>query len=177
MDRDKLFTLLDDFKIETPSWGYADTGTRFGKFLQAAAASTIDEKLADAGVVDAGGRGLCVVLDAAESAVTGRRVSSSASQRGGSQLPVAKVPTDDLTAGGPAYEVMYLLAADDDDVPALRYRLAPLGDSLVLVGGGLRKLPRWWPVLALALIALSLWAQWVWTMELLVFEPPQDLPP
>jgi L-rhamnose isomerase / sugar isomerase len=51
MDREKLFTLLDEFKIETPSWGYADTGTRFGKFFQPAAASTIDEKLADAGVV------------------------------------------------------------------------------------------------------------------------------
>ena len=51
MDRDQLFSLLDDFKIETPSWGYSDTGTRFGKFLQPAAASTIDEKLADAGTV------------------------------------------------------------------------------------------------------------------------------
>lgn len=44
---------LDRFKIETPSWGYADTGTRFGKFLQDAAASTIDEKLADAAAVHA----------------------------------------------------------------------------------------------------------------------------
>jgi L-rhamnose isomerase / sugar isomerase len=51
MNRDQLFRLLDDFRIETPSWGYADTGTRFGKFLQPAAASTIEEKLADAGVV------------------------------------------------------------------------------------------------------------------------------
>ena len=51
MDRDKLFQLLDEFKIETPSWGYADTGTRFGKFLQPAAAATIEEKLADAGTV------------------------------------------------------------------------------------------------------------------------------
>jgi L-rhamnose isomerase / sugar isomerase len=51
MDREKLFKLLDEFKIETPSWGYADTGTRFGKFLQPAAASTIDEKLQDAGTV------------------------------------------------------------------------------------------------------------------------------
>ncbi len=51
MDRDRLFQLLDDFKIETPSWGYADTGTRFGKFRQAAAAATIEEKLADAGIV------------------------------------------------------------------------------------------------------------------------------
>src|SRR5213080_4630602 len=51
MDRDQLFKLLDEFKIETPSWGYADTGTRFGKFHQAAAAGTIGEKLADAGTV------------------------------------------------------------------------------------------------------------------------------
>lgn len=46
-----LAARLDRFAIETPSWGYADTGTRFGKFLQPAAASTIDEKLADAGEV------------------------------------------------------------------------------------------------------------------------------
>lgn len=51
MEQDQLFSLLDAFEIETPSWGYADTGTRFGKFLQPAAASTIEEKLADAGEV------------------------------------------------------------------------------------------------------------------------------
>lgn len=44
---------LDQFKIEIPSWGFADTGTRFGKFTQDAAARTIDEKLADAGHVNA----------------------------------------------------------------------------------------------------------------------------
>src|SRR5271154_5331070 len=47
----KIHQALDHFQIETPSWGFADTGTRFGKFLQPAAASTIDEKLADAGTV------------------------------------------------------------------------------------------------------------------------------
>jgi len=46
-----LAARLDRFHIETPSWGYADTGTRFGKFLQDAAATTIDEKLADAATV------------------------------------------------------------------------------------------------------------------------------
>ena len=30
---------------------------------------------------------------------------------------------------------MYLLEADDDAIPALRQALAPLGDSLVVVGG------------------------------------------
>lgn len=37
--------------IETPSWGYADSGTRFGSFKQPGAAVTIAEKLADAGQV------------------------------------------------------------------------------------------------------------------------------
>ena len=37
--------------IETPSWGYADSGTRFGSFKQPGAAITIAEKLADAGTV------------------------------------------------------------------------------------------------------------------------------
>ena len=37
--------------IETPSWGYADSGTRFGVFAQPGAAVTIAEKLADAAQV------------------------------------------------------------------------------------------------------------------------------
>ena len=42
---------LNRFQIEIPSWGFANTGTRFGKFLQAAAASTLEEKFSDAGEV------------------------------------------------------------------------------------------------------------------------------
>jgi L-rhamnose isomerase / sugar isomerase len=42
---------LNGFHIELPSWGFANTGTRFGKFLQPAAASTIEEKFSDAGQV------------------------------------------------------------------------------------------------------------------------------
>ena len=42
---------LDSFQIEIPSWGFANTGTRFGKFAQAAAASTLEEKFADAAEV------------------------------------------------------------------------------------------------------------------------------
>ena len=42
---------LDSFQIELPSWGFANTGTRFGKFLQPAAAATIEEKFSDAGEV------------------------------------------------------------------------------------------------------------------------------
>jgi L-rhamnose isomerase/sugar isomerase len=46
------FRALDSFRIEIPSWGFANTGTRFGKFVQAAAASTLEEKFADAAEVN-----------------------------------------------------------------------------------------------------------------------------
>jgi L-rhamnose isomerase/sugar isomerase len=39
------------FEIEVTSWGFADTGTRFGRFPQPAAASTFEEKIHDAGLV------------------------------------------------------------------------------------------------------------------------------
>ena len=42
---------LDAFTIELPSWGFANTGTRFGKFIQSSAATNTDEKIADAGAV------------------------------------------------------------------------------------------------------------------------------
>ncbi len=48
----RVFAALDGFRIEIPSWGFANTGTRFGKFSQAAAATTIEEKFADASQVN-----------------------------------------------------------------------------------------------------------------------------
>ncbi len=50
--QDRAFKALDSFQIEIPSWGFANTGTRFGKFVQAAAATTIEEKFADAAEVN-----------------------------------------------------------------------------------------------------------------------------
>ena len=44
----RIVQALDSFRIELPSWGFANTGTRFGKYLQPAAATTIDEKFSDA---------------------------------------------------------------------------------------------------------------------------------
>jgi L-rhamnose isomerase/sugar isomerase len=51
-DKQRVFNALDRFRIEIPSWGFANTGTRFGKFSQPAAASTIEEKFADAAQVN-----------------------------------------------------------------------------------------------------------------------------
>jgi len=120
-----------------------EDGARLGDVL-AAAATAAREALAltpdqmqllhDAGVVDAGGRGLCVILDAAETAVTGHHPVGAPAAIGKHAIP-RPVPAGDLTPGGPAYEVMYLLDAEDDAIPTLRTRLQGLGDSLVVVGG------------------------------------------
>ena len=48
---EKIFAALERFRIELPSWGFANTGTRFGKFIQTAAATTTEEKFSDAGQV------------------------------------------------------------------------------------------------------------------------------
>jgi L-rhamnose isomerase/sugar isomerase len=50
---EKTSGALDGFRIEIPSWGFANTGTRFGKYMQAEAASTLEEKFADAAQVNA----------------------------------------------------------------------------------------------------------------------------
>jgi len=116
---------------------------RVGQVIRAAARAAREalirtpeqlQTLADAGVVDAGGRALCVVLDAAETAVTGRRPVTDDTVFGRRAIP-RPVPSGDLTPDGPSYEVMFLLDADDERIPALRAALAPLGDSLVVVGG------------------------------------------
>ena len=56
-----VWKALDKFNIELPSWGFANTGTRFGKFIQASAATTIEEKFSDAAQVHAA-TGACPTL-------------------------------------------------------------------------------------------------------------------
>jgi len=58
---EKAWQALDKLKIELPSWGFANTGTRFGKFIQAAAATTIEEKFSDAAQVHSS-TGACPTL-------------------------------------------------------------------------------------------------------------------
>jgi DAK2 domain fusion protein YloV len=93
------------------------------------------ETLRLAGVVDAGGRGLCVVFDAAEEAFTGRRPPVSPSRRTRPLPSPLAPPAGPAAPTGPAYEVMYLLDAGDVEVTGLRRALAALGESLVVVGG------------------------------------------
>ncbi len=95
------------------------------------------EPLRRAGVVDAGGRALVVVLEATERVLTGRVAPPRSAVR---HLPVPTMPRgargeDVAAAGGPRYEVMYLLDAAADRVDELRRTLVGLGDSVVVVGG------------------------------------------
>jgi DAK2 domain fusion protein YloV len=92
--------------------------------------------LARAGVVDAGGRGLVVLLDALVEVVTGHAPATA---------PLARIARDPALlavsreAGSTeyGYEVQYLLDATPAAVEELKATLAGLGDSLVVVGSGL----------------------------------------
>jgi DAK2 domain fusion protein YloV len=117
----------------------ADVVTAAATAARAALERTPDqlEVLRLAGVVDAGGRGLVVLLDTLEDLVLAR--SPARRSRGHRQpaLPATRLG-DCLThvrAPGRGYEVMYLLDASTEQVAGLRQRLAALGDSLAVVGG------------------------------------------
>ncbi|MFD5544145.1 DAK2 domain-containing protein, partial [Streptomyces sp. NPDC127079] len=97
-----------------------------------------------AGVVDAGGRGLVAVLGALVEAFTGETPAPFDGRAHGTGQDVhARVdPVSDARAGtcaeaaaGPAFEVVYLLEAEEAAVDRGRPRLDALGDSLVVVGG------------------------------------------
>ncbi|HST82899.1 MAG TPA: DAK2 domain-containing protein [Kineosporiaceae bacterium] len=99
--------------------------------------------LARAGVVDAGGRGLVVLIDSLAELVLGASRRRPARSYRHPALPALDFATcSDLSPAGnagPSYEVMFLLETDPDTgsvpVDKLRPRLASLGDSLVIVGG------------------------------------------
>lgn len=95
--------------------------------------------LAAAGVVDAGGRGLVVLLDALLAVVTGAPTDTDV-DTGTTPAPLtARRPgTAIREVGSPeyGYEVQFLLDAEPSAVRDMRETLAELGDSLVVVGAG-----------------------------------------
>jgi DAK2 domain fusion protein YloV len=89
--------------------------------------------LATAGVVDAGGRGLLVLLDALTVTVGGRAPNRAVYE---AALSRADVPADEH--GPPDFEIMYLLdGADLGAVQQLRTRLEELGDSVGIAAAGI----------------------------------------
>jgi DAK2 domain fusion protein YloV len=92
--------------------------------------------LGRAGVVDAGGRGLVAVLGALVGALSGQTVILKTTASGGhARVEPIECPEEPGDDAAPAFEVIYLLEADDTAVTRLRTRLDGLGDSLVVVGG------------------------------------------
>jgi DAK2 domain fusion protein YloV len=84
--------------------------------------------LAEAGVVDAGGRGLLVLLDAMSTTLGGHAPHRH------EYLPTPpQVEVPASTAAAPQFEVMYLLSGcDPDGVETLRQRLDQLGESVAI---------------------------------------------
>ncbi len=114
----------------------ADLAAVAGAALETARASLertreVLPELRAAGVVDAGGKGILLLLDAVASTVGDQPMSEPVG-------PVGPVGHQDSMKPEPpsfTYEVMYLLETEDDQVPGLRAALGELGDSVVVVGG------------------------------------------
>lgn len=137
-----LLTVARESAEAAAALGPVDLAAVVGEARAAAARSlarTPDllPQLRAAGVVDAGGRGLCVLLEALEQVVTG-------SPAGPLPAPQLLVPRDPSAVFGAreagskdfAYEVQFLLRdAAAAAVDRLKEVLGGLGDSLVVVGG------------------------------------------
>jgi len=102
--------------------------------------------LAQAGVVDAGGAGYLLLLDALLTVVDGRPLPEppdlpeepagwASGPSGMDQAVEASHGDAGSDIAGLRYEVMYLLEAPDDTIPVFKEVWAGLGDSIVVVGG------------------------------------------
>ena len=91
--------------------------------------------LARAGVVDAGGLGLLVLLDGLARTITGEASSLTAPGRV-RRSPKALRSAREAGSAEFAFEVQYLLEAADAAIGPLRAELGSLGDSVAVVGTG-----------------------------------------
>jgi uncharacterized protein len=88
--------------------------------------------LKEAGVVDAGGRGFALMIDAFLAVVDGRPLPEPEVV---TTPPAVEAHMHGDDASSLRYEVMYLLEAKDSTIPAFKDTWASLGDSIVVVGG------------------------------------------
>ncbi|MGQ0616519.1 MAG: DAK2 domain-containing protein [Acidimicrobiia bacterium] len=84
--------------------------------------------LAEAGVVDAGGAGFLLLLDALLNVLDDRAVPSPLGTVAACRRPPGP-------AAGPRYEVMFLLDGPDGAIPDLKAAWARVGESVAVVGG------------------------------------------
>jgi fatty acid kinase len=130
----------------------ANSGGGLGEVLRAArdgGSAALDRTpdllpvLKDAGVVDAGGAGLLLLLDAALHVVDGEDLPDPGPEAGGGVVGVAFDAVAHRTSGVDGeldvseqrYEVMFLCNLADDDIGALKQGWGEIGDSIVVVGG------------------------------------------
>lgn len=128
----------------------ATTLVELARAVADAAAAALDRTttqlpaLTRAGVVDAGGRGLLILLDTMVEVLDGSpperpdytRAVPTPPPAAADQLSTGEEPCRDATAGT-RYEVMYSMThSDDARADELRSGLRSLGDSVVVVGDG-----------------------------------------
>ncbi len=126
----------------------ADGGAALNAVLDAAreqAGRTLEETpellpvLKDAGVVDAGGAGYLLLLDSLLHVVDGRPLPEPdlASTPDGVAVRAEQLahPHGDGDVSDLRFEVMFLLEAPDETIPAFKDVWAGIGDSIVVVGG------------------------------------------
>lgn len=97
---------------------------------------TLLKVLADAGVVDAGGSGFLLFLDAALNVVDERPLPEPDVQAP-PEFEMERPDGDDheRSIADLRYEVMFLLDAPDESIPGFKAAWAEVGDSIVVVGG------------------------------------------
>jgi hypothetical protein len=128
----------------------ADAGKTLVDVLDAARARANEELertpellpvLKQAGVVDAGGAGFLLFLDALLHVTAGRplpeppALPAAATAGAGASLAADGMRPEGDTVGDLRYEVMYFLEAPDEAIPAFKDVWAGVGDSIVVVGG------------------------------------------
>jgi DAK2 domain fusion protein YloV len=94
--------------------------------------------LKQAGVVDAGGTGFLLFVDACLNVADGRPLPEPPAHLAEPDLQGMETALDDVHSDSISdlrYEVMYFLEAPDETIPAFKEDWAGIGDSIVVVGG------------------------------------------
>ncbi|SHK96654.1 hypothetical protein SAMN05443637_11580 [Pseudonocardia thermophila] len=139
-----MLTVLDEAAAAAAGKELADAATAAADAAERAVRETTAQlpELARAGVVDAGGLGLYVVLDALAGLVTGRAPTETVplpATTGRPPLRSREALVGEREGGSTdfEYEVMYLLdGVSSRAADALRDELDQLGDSVAVVGDG-----------------------------------------
>jgi DAK2 domain fusion protein YloV len=122
----------------------ADAGRALVDVVQAAKTAGADalkrtpellSVLKDAGVVDAGGAGFLLFLDALLHVTDGRSLPEPPEVTAPAAVAAGVEEAHAEGVGDLRYEVMYFLEADDGSIPAFKDVWAGIGDSIVVVGG------------------------------------------